>query len=295
MSEETKQDTSNLSDSELTPKQLAQRVRNRAKKAKKKLANSGNANSAPAPVSTSKEDVEKRQYAPAKLSDEEYTKELIDKKSERVSRNPRAAVVSIAETNESRALAFKINEINMITDYTRSNMGGSKISFDDGAKLINMFKDDITANIEKFIALANSLGIGSRYSLREYEENQNKIKAREKSDEARREKSKESEIPLETKEREAMEKTLEKTKADLAKAQDTLIKAQKDAATAEDNLKQNFQDTLFAQKTRKDIERAEKDRVRQAAEIEKKSKASVPLLKQDAATDNEIESDAKAS
>jgi len=168
---ETTIDLSKLSDEELTPKQLKQRIKNREKKARLRANKQNTENNA----SSSSKKSKPLKKEEVKLTDAEYTQQVIDDKTHRIERNPKAAVVSIAETTEARTLAFKVNEINMITDFTRSNMGTKRVSFQEGQQLLELFEVDVSQNIDKFIELASSFGIGSKRTLSEYK----KVKAKE--------------------------------------------------------------------------------------------------------------------
>ena len=244
---ETTIDLSKLSDEELTPKQLKQRIKNREKKARLRANKQNTENNA----SSSSKKSKPLKKEEVKLTDAEYTQQVIDDKTHRIERNPKAAVVSIAETTEARTLAFKVNEINMITDFTRSNMGTKRVSFQEGQQLLELFEVDVSQNIDKFIELASSFGIGSKRTLSEYK----KVKAKEKKKleriEAFKTESIANETPEETKEREAQVKAVEKTEADLEKAKEALRVAEEKLHNAKELENDGFTKRAEAQKVRK--------------------------------------------
>jgi len=158
-----------IPDSELTPEQLKKRERNRANRAKRKAKTQSENGS----LATEQPPVKKQERK--KLSYEEREEQMKLKKSAKVERNVRDSVVILAETSEARALAYKVDEINRITDYTRSFMGTDKISFKVGQKLLEMFNGTIIGTLDEFMELAAQNNIGSPWSLDEYK-NLNKIK-----------------------------------------------------------------------------------------------------------------------
>ncbi|MFA6195329.1 MAG: hypothetical protein WC656_01640 [Sulfurimonas sp.] len=243
-----------VKDGALTPSQ-----RNRAKKERQRLARANNSAANTTPVVQKNTFVSEQEVAPApvRLTDEEYTQNILDKKSAKVEKNPKGSVVSTAETSESRALAFKVDEVNMITDFTRSNMGTDRLSFDDGAVLIKMFKHNVTDNLAKFIEQAYSFGIGSKWALREYKEAQRVLKANEDRIAKEREKSISSETTAETKEREAQEQAVKKALLELEKAEEALAKAQEAKMKAIAEQDSGYEQRIIAQNERQINERAE--------------------------------------
>ena len=231
-----------LSDAELTPEELARREKNRARKQKIKeqKANQQQATT----------DKPKPQNTKVRLTDEEYTQQQLEKKSTQLGKNPKGSVVSIAETTESRSIAFKINEINMITDNVRSSMGTDKISFEDGAKILKFFKHNISDKIDGFMELAYSYGIGSKWSLVEYDEKTKKEKARAKEILQQREKFMAIETPIEAKEREAQEKVLEKATVELEKLKESLHKAEEALLKAQTEHEEGFKTRIAQQRER---------------------------------------------
>ena len=187
-----------LKDSELTPEQLKKREKNRKKRAARaarkaeaaKQAANGNNTDSKKPVQTN-----------FRKTREEIEAERFNRKTSKLEKNAEDAVVVVAESRESRSIAFPLDEINIITSTIRRNMGSERISFETGIDLLTKFQERVQSNVELFIDLAHSKKIGSKYGIRNYEEEEAKRSRRMLH-------SMQNETPDEAKEREALDKVL---------------------------------------------------------------------------------------
>lgn len=261
---------------ELTPEQIEKRrAKNRARSEKKKLARQEEQkNNAPAQNKPTKQTKQTNQR-PQRQSEEEYLEGLISSKSERIQRDPRNSIVSTAEAYESRTLAFAVREVNTIADYVRNNFGTERVSTDVGIELIDFFSENIKKNIDDYISLACSNGIGSRRTLSEYRDEQRKQKNREIAEENFRNKTIQNETPDETKEREQHEKAVEKAQSEIDKANEAMQKAKEALEKAEqckaeslEILSDGYSKRHEAQKERK---QAEAQKAKEAKLAEKES------------------------
>ena len=278
---------------ELTPEQIAnKREKNRRRNERKKEQNKEPV------VAVENSVVSTGDSRPPRLSQEEYTQGLIDKKSQKIKDNPKSAVVSTADSEESKLIAYKINEINQITDFVRSRMGGDIISFADGIELLMEFKDGVLQNLENFIKHAHSKGVGSKYAIIEYKEIIRKENARKRIFQERIEKSMLAETDTEKKEREATEKEIAKANTDLNKAQETINKAQaskEEALATLESLRAREMEELnaraAAQKVRRQEEQAAAKEAKEAkAKEAREAKAKEAReAKEASTTDAEIE------
>lgn len=242
---------------ELTPEQIEQmREKKRQKRARQKA---NKAQNAPQP----QEKTMSANNQKVRLTDEEYAKQQLEFKSKKIEMNPKDAIVSIAEASEAKTLAYSVNEVNAIAEYVRNNMG-AKVPLDTGVMLIKIFQESVAKPIEEYIKLANSHGIGSRRGLALYRETQTKEKNKAAAQELFRNKTIENEIPEETKEREAHEKTLEKAVLELEKAKEALRKAEELKAEAQNVLNEGFAKRSSNQKERK---RVEAEKAKEAARV----------------------------
>jgi hypothetical protein len=282
-----------LRDDELTAEQLKKRNKNREQKERQRAAKTGQSNPSTS-FTTTQEPAAKPasvRKMPERLTDEEYTQQQIDRKSSRIARNPKGSVVSTAETSESRSLAFKIDEINIITEHTRANIGTERVSYADGEKILKFFKHNISDNVDRFLNLAYSFDIGSKRARIEYKETERKARARDAQIAAQRGTSIVDEIASETKERETHEKAVEKSASELERAQDVLNKAQEALLKAQETHVKTIaeQDTAYAarilvQKERKiaeNNERAEQNRLAAEANKTQQSEAADTAGKED--------------
>lgn len=231
MSEEVKEKITTVPDSELSQDQLKKREKNRANRAKKKAKDK------------SKIDLATEQPAQEKKVDrrpsyEEREKQQLDKKTAKIERNAKGSVVIIAETAEARSLAFKVDEINRITDFTRSFMGTDRVTFSVGQELIEMFNHKILGNIDEFMALAAKNNIGSRWTLDEYNKEQKYINNKIKKVAEKRDRFISNENSAEKKAREISEKLLDKAKSDVELAQENFIKSLEALEKQKDTLDQ---------------------------------------------------------
>jgi len=297
-------DLSKLTDEQLTPEQLKKRVKRRNQKAKKRAkdasSNSKKVNSTKKQQASASQ--EQKTVAEPRLSDEEFQAQKIEEKTSRIKQNPRASVVTLAESVEAKSVAFKINEINMISAFTRDNMGTDRLSFENGAILIELFQNKVISSIENYIHTAASFGVGGRRTLEEYKKEQktlqnNEVTAQKKLDRIQRtnELSITREIPAETKQRESEDKTLEKANLDLEKALEALEKAQvkvdeaKQASeSAKETVDNGFKERIDAQKQRfAEEQKAKKE------EAEKLNEDTKPSTEKVQAEDKKAETSAK--
>lgn len=282
-----------LRDDELTAEQLKKRNKKREQRERQRAAKADQSNPSTTFTTTQEPAAKPASVSkmPERLTNEEYTQQQIDKKSSKIERNPKGSVVSTAETSESRSVAFKVDEINTITEFTRAHMGTEKVSFESGAELLKFFKHNISNNIDKFITLAYSHDIGSRWALAEYKETLRKEKIKHAQVADQRAFSISNEIAAETKEREIQEKAVEKSASELERAQDVLNKAQEALLKAQETHVKTIaeQDTAYAarilvQKERKiaeNNERAEQNRLAAEANKTQQSEAADTAGKED--------------
>jgi len=186
-----------------------------------------------------KKDNKKKQ--PPKKSREERIKEARERKILKVEEN-KDAIVTIAETNDAKNLAFKVQEISIITSFIRSNFGFS-ISFEKAQYLLKKYQESLN-EINSFIDEAHAEGIGSSRALKDYKKSLAKKIAAEKAEKNRAKKlakklamSREQETPEETKERETIEKQILKAEEIFDKAQEALLKAEENFNEAMEELK----------------------------------------------------------
>jgi len=248
-----------LKDSELTPEQLKKREKNRRKNAARKARKAkdaqqvkeNNTNS----VKQATPDAEKPAEKDYRQIREERKAERFNRKSSKLENNADDAVVVVAESIESRAIAFPLDEINRITENIRRNMGSERISFETGIDLLSKFQQRVQSNLELFIELAHANNIGSKYAIRQYDEEKAKK-------DKRMTRSMQSETPEEAKEREVLDKALEKATDAVEKQYEALEKAK-------ETYKKALEDVDLA--ARKRIEAGEQ-RAREAKEAEREAK-----------------------
>lgn len=243
-----------LKDSELTPEQLKKREKNRRRKAAKKAKAQQETKIVQQPKN------EKPAPENRKQTREERMAERYNRKASKLENYAEDAVVVVAESMESRAIAFPLDEINRITENIRNNMGSDRISFETGIDLLTKFRERVMDNITSFIELAHDNEIGSKYLIdRDADEKKKRAK--------RIERSMKFETPEEAKEREALDKALEKAKETvekqyemLQKVKETYKKALEDVDTATEKRieagEQRAREAKEAEKAKKEAEKA---------------------------------------
>jgi colicin import membrane protein len=270
---------------ELTPEQKEARAKKRkAQKQRQRERKAAEAKAKqvvkpaekPVPVKKSREEI----YAERQVEREKRAEIQETRKIDKVKSDGRDTVVVFADTNEAKNIAYKVDEINIISSYARNFMGTNFLSFEKGASIIKGFNESVMSSMDEFLDLAHSLDIGSRRGLAEYKEEARNKKGAEKALAAKMNTSLELENAVEKKEREADEAKLLKAQDASNKAQEVLAKAQEDLSEAQASAEENFEKRYSIQMERKAEEEAKAKEA--AAEEARKAKEAAAKAKAEA-------------
>lgn len=279
-----------LADKDLTPEELAKRVKNRDKRAAQKKKKSESIKDDKKPQVKNQLNKKTPQIR-ERLTREEQDAKQLQIKEDRLANNTKDSVVVIAATTEAKAIAYKVGDVNTIIEYTRNNMGTQKVSFDQGQEVISQFNENVLGSLDKFINIAASYGIGSRRTLDEYKKAQNKINSDKQKETKFIQRCKDAEIDTETKLRELDEKSVLKATAELDKALEAVTKAEKGLLDAKATQARNFEEKVSAQderfllkkeveKKQREVDKEKKKEEKAAKEVESKQAESSAVVQE---------------
>jgi hypothetical protein len=268
---------------QLTPKQIKNRLkkqRAREKKQNTSIEQSDNNGISVKPNNKDSQGQERKKDVNKKprMTNEEFEAELLKKKLTKLEKNS-DTVVAITNSVDARALAFKIDELSLITDKARNSFGPNKdITPQDAVGIIDSFYTDVMGGVEKFLELSHSKGLGLPREIDSYKEKQRKLKVAAESEQNRiRNIAKNNQAMLlnsialeneaEKKSREKEQKELDQVQEKISKLQESIAKAQEELKQTQENLESIKAQNLETLATRY---AAQKQRVREQKELEQK-------------------------
>lgn len=197
-----------------------------------------------------------RQQKRPELSREERAEQDLKNKIDRVTRDPQSAVVLNAEEHESRELANLTREVNTIAKFIRANIGTARVSMELGTSLIQKFQEQVKQPIMDYLNAAHEHGIGSRFAMKNFNEQKAAERAEAKREAKRISRIESREIPAETKARETEQLKVSKAEEKVLKAQQDLASAIDELAAAQEAMAEGYIQREAAQKERWEQEKA---------------------------------------